>query len=186
MWTRSPRVTVALAGGAVASLGVIAVAPAWAGAVIAVILACGWCFLLELEEREQTSDALVLMEKYFAAHETVYVIGQTPAGTGRAISEVRRLVGKRPVELAVFVIHHARPGTPVPLSTVTAIQRIAEDRGSTRRVIACACRRPNDVTPWLAPESAVVIERSGPTWWPTFNRRLAMALRRAGCRVALA
>jgi hypothetical protein len=186
MWTRSPRVTVALVGGAVASLFVIAVAPVWVGFAIAVVGASGWCFLLELEEREQTRGALALMTKHVAAHETVYVFGRTPAGTARAINEVRRLVGERPMELAVFVLHHARRGAPAPVATVTAIRRIAEARGATPRVMAYACRGPNDVTPWLVPESAVVIERSGPTWWPTFSRRLAAALRRAGCRVAVA
>ena len=143
--------------------------------------------LLDLEEREQTRDALALMQTHVAAHETVYVFGRTAAGTERAITEVQRLAGDRPVDLAVFVLHHARPGTPVPVSTLTAIRRIAEGRGPTPKIMACACRGPNDVTPWLAPQSAVVVERSGPTWWPTFSRRLvATALRRAGFRVAVA
>jgi hypothetical protein len=186
MWARSRGGELAAVAGVVTTLGLIAVAPVWVGFAAVVAGACMWCRFVEADERGRTREALAVLQTHVAAHETVYVFGRTSAGTARAMSAVRRLAGDAPVELAVFVIHHARPGTPAPASTVTAIRQIGEARGLTTKVMACACRGPNDVAPWLAPASAVVIERSGPPWWPTFGRRLTTALRRAGCRVAVA
>jgi hypothetical protein len=187
MRRRAPgREEVAAAAGVVAALGVIALAPAWLGFAMVVAGAGVWCRVVEAEERGRTREALALVQTQVAARETVYVFGRTSAGTDRAIRAVRHLAGDGSVELAVFVIHHARPGTPAPVSTVTTIRRMTETRGLTTRVMTCACRGPRDIAPWLAPDSTVVIERSGPSWWPTFGRRLATTLRRAGCRVAVA
>jgi len=172
--------------GAVSTVALITIAPTWLGLAVAGTAAIGWCLFLEREERASNRQTLELVRERVTAGGTVYVLGQTYAGTRRAIDEASRCVGDHPPRMVVFVIHRAHPDGAAIGSTVTALRRDAEAIAPAMRVMACACRRPSDVAQWLTPMSAVVIERVGPFCWPTFGRRLAGLLRRAGCRVALA
>jgi hypothetical protein len=172
--------------GAVASVALIAIVPTWLSLTVAGTATLGWCVFLEYEERASNRQTLELVRERVTAGGTVYVLGKTYAGTRRAIDEASRCAGDRPLRMVVFVMHRTDPDEAAIGSTVTALRRDAEAIASETKVMACACRRPSDVAPWLTPMSAVVIERVGPFCWPTFGRRLAGLLRRAGCRVALA
>jgi hypothetical protein len=171
---------------AVASVALIAIAPGWGGVAVAATAAVGWWLFLEHEERRSNRQTLQLVRERVTAAGTVYVLGKTYAGMRRAIDEASRCAGDHPPRMVVFVMHRACSGAAAIGSTVMALRRDAESIAPTAKVMACACRRPSDVAPWLTPMSAVVIERVGPFCWPTFGRRLAGVLRRAGCRVALA
>jgi len=157
---------------------------AWLGMVVAA--ASGWWLVREREERRSNRQTLQLVRDRVTAGGTVYVLGESYAGTRRAMDEASRCAGDRPLQMVVFVMQRARRGVAANGQTVMALRREAEAIAPAPKVMACACRRPSDVTPWLSPMSTVVIERVGPFGWPTFGRRLASALRRAGCRVALA
>jgi hypothetical protein len=172
--------------GAVASVALIAIVPTWLGLAVAGTAALGWCVFLEYEERASNRQTLELVRERVSAGGIVYVLGKTYAGTRRAIDEASRCAGDGPLRMVVFVMHQAHLDVTAIGSTVTALRRDAEAIAPETKVMACACRRPSDVAPWLTPMSAVVIERMGPCCWPTFGRRLAGLLRRAGCRVALA
>jgi hypothetical protein len=186
MRMRSSRLAVAGLTAVVASLALIAITPRSLGAAVAVTAAIVWGLVLEQEERASNRQTLQLVRDRVTAGGTVYVLGKTYAGTRRAINEASRCAGDHPPRMVVFVMHRAHPDVAAIGSTVTALRRDAEAIAPATRVMACACRRPSDVAPWLTPMSAVVIERVGPFCWPTFGRRLAGLLRRAGCRVALA
>jgi hypothetical protein len=177
---------VASSTGAVASVALVAIARTWLGLVVAGAAAIGWGLFLEYEERASNRRTLALVRERVTAGGTVYVLGKTYAGTRRAIVEASRCAGLGPLRMVVFVMHRAHPDVAAIGPTVTALRRDAEAIAPATMVMACACRRPSDVAPWLTPMSAVVIERVGPFCWPTFGRRLAGLLRRAGCRVALA
>jgi hypothetical protein len=170
----------------VATVALIAMRPVWLGVAVAAASAVGWVLFLENEQRTSNRHTLQFVRQHVTAGETVYVLGETYAGTRRAMREASRWVGDQPLQMVVFVMHRARRGVAANGSTVTAIRRETEAIAPATKVMACVCRRPSDITPWLSPTSAVVIERVGPFCWPTFGRRLASALRRAGCRVALA
>jgi len=185
MRRRSPRIVVAGLTAVVASLALIAITPRWLGGAVAVTAAILWGVSLEHEERASNRKTLQLVRDRVTAGGTVYVLGKTYAGTRRAIDEASRCAGHHPLRMVVFVMHRARPGVATIGSTVTALRRDAEAIAPATKIMACACRRPSDMTPWLTPMSAVVIERVGPFCWPTFGSRLAGVLRRAGCRVAL-
>jgi len=170
----------------VAAGALIAIRPIWLGVDVAAASAVGWGLFLEYEQRTSNRRTLQLVRERLTAGGIVYVLGESYAGTRRAMGEASRCAGDRPLQMVVFVMHRAGRGEAANGSTVMALQRETEAIAPATKVMACACRRPSDVTPWLSPMSAVVIEKVGPFCWPTFGRRLAGALRRAGCRVALA
>ena len=169
--------------GVVTAVALIAISPVWLRVVVATASVVGLGLFLENEQRTSNRHTLQLVRERVTAGETVYVLGKTYAGTRRAMDEANRWAADR---MVVLVMHPARGGVAANGSTVMALQREAEATAPATKVMACACRRPGDVSPWLSPMSAVVIERVGPFCWPTFGRRLASALRRAGCPVALA
>lgn len=177
----------ALAGGVIVAAVGIYLLPAIIGFALAVAGAIGWTRRLDDSARpEPVHVPDMAVPASSPAIETLYVFGQTREGTRRAMAEAARLAGDRPVRLLVFVIEPGRTGVPIDHQTVAALRQHADSPARTTTVISCVCRRAADVTRLLPAESTVVIERVGPDWWPTFNRRLAIALKRSGCRVALA
>jgi hypothetical protein len=112
MRIRSPELIV---GGAVASLGLVAIAPTWLGVVVAGTAVIGWCLYLEREEQASNRQTLKLVHD--RAGGTVYVLRKPYAGTLRAFDEANPCAGDRPLKMVVFVVHRARPGVEAIGST---------------------------------------------------------------------
>jgi hypothetical protein len=161
--------------------------PAVLGFALAVAGAIGWTRQSYGPARHPSVRPLPIVSCPSRDHEeAIYVFGRTVAGTRRAMAEAGRLADGRPSRLVVIVIEPTAAFVPVDSATVVALRQFAESITPSVTVMPCVCRRPVDVAALLPTASTVVVEREEPSWWPTFNRRLANALRRAGCRVALA
>jgi hypothetical protein len=93
MRMRSLALIAACVTGAVASLGLVAIAPTWIGVAVAGTAAIGWCLYLEHEERLSNHRTRQLIRDRITAGGTVFVLRGTDGGAHRTIDETNRCAG---------------------------------------------------------------------------------------------
>jgi hypothetical protein len=104
-----------IVAGAVASLGLLAIAPTWLNVGVAGTAAIGWCLYLEREDHASDRQAFLLVRD--RAGRTLDMLGGTDARTRSAIDAANRRAGHRPARMVVFVVRRARRGVAAMGST---------------------------------------------------------------------